>query len=225
MNDKVSISKISGIDFNFLQMITLENVGIQKWGIRNRFNKTTPFFENVPYIVPIDDKSLLMIGESKGQRNIYYVHNVDDEDEIFYTKANTIGDLVYLNDIDRDVAILTTDKGEYLFDKNTLTPKSDLFDNIAYLDNRLVFSKTISHNGRDFPYYGDVDLDGNIGKYIYDSYNDVFLSVPLMQDPDYGFDAIDEIGLEEELGKLVEDKNKIQKDKIKMLHRLNIARK
>ena len=168
MNDKVTVTEIEGVNPNLLKMITLENENVRKWAIINKFKKLTPLFENVPFILPCEDDRLLLIGQTNGCKKIYSVKDTENKYEVFFAVANTVGNVVYLNDIDKNVAILTTDRGEYLFDKDTLKQKSDVFSSIAFLDNRLIFTKVMNHDGRDSHYYGDVNKEGKIGPNIYD---------------------------------------------------------
>jgi len=224
MNDKITMSNIENISPDLLQMITLENDNMKKWAIKNKFNQMTPLFENVPYIVPYDDKSLLLIGQINGIKKIYQVRDVNSKNECMYRCANTKGNLVYLNDIDENVSILTTDRGECLFDKATLKPKSDIFDSIAFLNNRLIFTKVMSHDGRDNHYYGDVNKDGVIGKYLYDEESDDFINTPIIRLNNKNYDVIDEFKLDEILSKRSANRTSVKKAKLKILSRLNMVR-
>lgn len=224
-NGKMIVSGIDGINSNYLQMVTIEEGLSSRWAIKNKYGDVTPFFENVPYISVYNDECLLFIGEKDGHKDIYVAYDVDSRDKDFYYKEKTIGDLLYLKELDKDVCIITTDKGEYLLDRSTLGQRSDLFNSIAFLDNRLIFKKVISYDGRDNAYFGEVDKNGKIGDYLYDEENDIFISTPLYEVKENSFDLIDEDKLEEILAKHCDTKSKIKKEKIKMLSRMNNAKK
>ena len=222
---KMIVSNIDGINSDYLQMVTIEeNNNNTKWAIKNKFGDVTPFFENVPYLLAYNDQSLLLIGEKEGHKDIYVAYDTNSRGKDFYYKEKTIGEVLYLKELDNDVCILTTDKGEYLLSRSTLGQRSDLFNSIAYLDNRLIFKKVISYDGRDNAYYGEVDKNGKIGNYLYDEENDIFITTPLYEVKENCFDLLDEDKLEEILAKNYDTKSKIKKSKIKMLTRMNSAK-
>ena len=222
--DTVIITDLPTVDKGVLQLVTMENVGVKKWMIRNKFGKTTPLFENVPYIIPNGKNSIFLIGELNGEKYIYSAHDTDIKSEGFYKRAITLGNVIYFNELDNNLGILTTDRGEYLLDKKSLKQKSDLFNTIAFLDNRLIFTKVMTHDGRESHYYGDVNKDGEIGKFIYDDENDDFIVTPLAS-IEKEYDVIDEFKLDEILCKISEKKASEKKTKLKILSRLNMVNK
>ena len=224
MNDRITVTNIVGINPDVLKMITIDNGRGRLWAITNKFNQITPFFENVPYMDIFDDKNMLIIGQIKGNKKIYHVHDTDRKEDNFCVSSSTIGDVVYLNNLDKNVAILTTDKGEYLFDKQTLKPKSDIFSSIAFLDNRLIFTKVMSHDGRDTHYYGDVNKEGKVGRFIYDEENDDFIVTPILEDSNKDYDIIDEFKLDEIYNDISLKRASMKKAKLKILSRLNMVR-
>jgi len=222
-DDIVLISKIPNVDDRALQLITIENVGEKKWMLRGRNKKTTPLFENVPYIISNGDNSVLLIGQIDGKKYIYTAHDKECEEDCFYTRATTLGDVIYLNPLDDKTSILTTDKGEYLFDNVTLKPKSDLFTTITFLDNRLIFSKVMTHDGRENVFYGDVNKEGEIARFLYDDTNDDYIETPKVNS-DSSYDILDDFALDDILNKLSVKKASMKKTKLKILSRLNMVK-
>ena len=222
MNDLMTVSNIEGINNDLLQMITFKNEGVTKWAIRNKFGKFTPLFENTPYIDVLDNNSLLLIGEINGNRKIYNVHDVDIKEDGFYTAAITLGKFLYLHNVNQNTAVVTTDRGEYLIDKRTLKQKSDIFNAISFLDNRLDYLKIVNHDGRDYYFYGELYVNGEIGRKIFDDddVEDIYYNVPILE-TDNSYDEIDEDGLEELLTQSLRKKKSLKKEKIKIMHRLN----
>ena len=223
-HDSVLITDIPGVEKGVLKLITMENVGVKKWMIKNKFGKTTPLFENVPYIIPNGKNSVFIIGELSGEKYIYTVHDTEIPEDNFYTRAITLGNVIYFDELDNQIGILTTDRGECLFDKKTIKQKSDIFNNIAFLDNRLIFTKVMTQDGCESVFYGDVNKEGIIGKYLYDEENDNFIATPIFNH-NASFDVIDEFKLDEILNGLRKKKSSVKKAKLKILSRLNMVNK
>ena len=222
-DDKTLISEIEGVDPHALTMVKMNRNGVNNWAIKNCNGLTTLFFTNVPFVIPYNDKSVLIIGEYQGRKNLYYVNAGDDPEDFYYRKIDTIGDLLYLKQLTEKEYIITTDRGKYLFDKETLREKSDLFDSIILMDNALFYKKIISHNDMDIVLYGELESNGKIMKSIFiDNINsNVFPSVPVISDEQKGYDIIDEDALEEELSKKIKGINDPLRVKLRTLHKLN----
>ncbi len=222
-DNKIQVAKIPS---RSLQLVTMETDEGKKWAIRNKYAEMTPFFENSPFIIYNGDKSILFIGELHGKKHIYTGYDTDGYSDPFYSKVETAGSVIYLKELDDDsnICILTTDKGDYLFDKETLKQKSDVFNTVTCLNNRFIFSKIMISDGRESVYYGDVRTDGSIGRFMYDEDNDDYIVTPIITS-DKGFDEIDEFQLDEILSKNSIKRSSVKKAKLKILARLNMAKK
>ena len=221
-NKNMQVENIDGIDPSALTRVIIEDGnGNIKWAIKNSYGKITPFFVNGFHKFAYDNKSFLFIGETDGFKILYAVKGAENENSPLYTVVDTIGNLSYVTRLNRTDAIITTDLGEYLFDIENLRQKSDIFDAMIVLNNRLVFKKNVSLKGTDNIYYGEVGNDGRIGHFLYDNNNDDFVTTPIDNTTNSDYDLIDDAGLEEMYAKSVDNKTKIKKSKMQMLFRLN----
>ena len=223
MNDEYIYEKpIEGINKDLIKMVVYDDGKSTKWAIKNRYGKTTQFFDNSFYMIRYNDSAFLFIGETNGKREIYGVTGTLSKDEPLYNKIDLPGDLIYLEELNDYNFIVTTDKGEYLFNAVTLKQSSDIFNSLATYNNRLVFRKDINHDGNVYSYFGQVSLDGSIRDFLYDDKNDLFTTVPLVEDKKSSFDIIDENKLESELDKITKKTKIFKKSKMNILFRLNM---
>ncbi len=221
-NKNIQVEKIDGIDPKLLTRVVIEDKdGNSRWAIKNAYGKITPFFSNGFHKFAYDKTRFLFIGEKDGINQLYSVHGAESETDEVYTRIITFGEIVYATRLNRTDLIIKTDRGEYLFDIEKLEPKSDMFDSIVFLNNKLVFKKDFSVNGVTSTYYGEVDNKGRIGAFLYDSTNDYFINTPIDEELSRDYDVIDDMTLSDILAKSAEDKSKIKKSKMQMLLRLN----
>ena len=141
-NKNIQVEKIDGIDPTLLTRVVIEDKdGNSRWAIKNAYGKITPFFSNGFHKFAYDKTRFLFIGEKDGINQLYSVHGAESETDEVYTRIITFGEIVYATRLNRTDLIIKTDRGEYLFDIEKLEPKSDMFDSIVFLNNKLVFKK------------------------------------------------------------------------------------
>ena len=214
------ISKINGIDHNFLNVIRFEQNDKKTWAIRNRFGKTTPFFENEfnPFIY--SEQSFLCMGKQDNKNELYMIETSYSPDGELFWKVDIEGDLDSIQLFDDKNYLLKTSKGVYLFDRFSLLKKSDFFDQITVQNNRYLFEKNIDCSGKKYSYLGEVDKNGCIKPFLYDSENDTFISTPYKRD-DSSYDKIDEFSLREDICFSELRKKKHMNSNIEKLNKLN----
>ena len=225
-NDEMTmISKIEGVNHRALTMIKMNKNGVENWAIKGSEGQTTLFFTNVPFVIPYDEKSVLIIGEHRGNRDLYYVDAGEDLNSFNYRRIDTIGGLIYLNELTEKDYLITTDRGEYLFDKETLREKSDLFDSIICMDNSIFFKKLLYLDDRDIVLYGEVSSTGKISKSMFlDSFDsDIYPLAPVLKDESKGYDILDEDSLIDSISEVIKQRDIGLRTKLKTLHRLNYS--
>ena len=217
-----SISNIEGINPDYLKLVTIVEDDTVKWAIRDRNKQQTPFFTNGFNCYVYNDRSLMFIGETEDRRDIYCVVGYKNKDEKFLFRADTDGDLIYLQNLNDRLFIAKTDRGSYLFDALLFQRKSDLFDSIFTLENRLVFRKNFVHSDKTFTFYGELRLDGTLKRNIYDETDDVNFMTPKATDPSGDFEIIDEFALEEKIEEIEKKTGKKVMSKVLTLFKLNL---
>ncbi len=221
-HENESISNIEGIDPDYLKLVTIVEDDTVKWAIRDRNNQQTPFFTNSFVYYPFTGRSFMFVGEIEGKRDIYYALGNKKKGEEFLVKADTNGDINYLQNLNNRLFIAKTDRGSFLFDALLIQRKSDLFDSIFTLDNRLVFRKNFVHSDKTFTFYGELRPDGTLKRNVYDETDDVNFMTPKTTDPSGDFEIIDEFALEEQIEEIEKKSGKKVMTKVRTLFKLNL---
>ena len=229
-NNKDDVILITRLPSTTFQLVTKESKDGKKWAIRDKFLTMTPYFDNKYYVIHNGSDSILFIGDNMGKRQLYVAKDTDNKEESFYYAIHTTGNLLYISELDDKTCIIKTDLGEYLFDKNTLEQKSDVYNSITCFDNALMYSKVLSHDNIETLCFGHITTEGKIVSeelrgFIYDEETDVSVPAPLLKDTGTSYDIIDEFALEDSLRKARNELRKDRKSRLKTLTRLNVVKK
>ena len=203
-----------------IELIDVAETDETKWAIKDEAGNRTPFFENDINIVPINKKSCILVGQLNGDKNLYYVKS--DDNGLYYDVVR-FNDSNSIKDVNEEYAIISSNKGEYFFNKKTLKKTSDYFTKLHFIENRWVYEKEWKKENYSKSLIGTVSENGKIDCLAY--YELGHLTKPSLKITDKEYDEFDNDIMMRELEIMIDLDKKNKQDQIRKILKVNIVKK
>ncbi len=207
------------------EIVDYQGAGETKWFLEDKNGNRTPIFNNRPSVIYTSDSTCMFLGESNGYVKLYLVDAEKSlESNKLYECYDLEGNAKMINPYKDNIIIVNTNMGQYFYNIETKKRTSDIFDIISF-DRRddgkdPFFEKTISKGDITTTLYGTVLSNGLLGRVIYDTEKDAYITTPKKTNED-GIELLDYNALFNYLASETFDKYRKLDQKIKMLRRMN----
>ena len=176
---------VPGIKPKYIEVYKFYDGNTDKWALGDSRNHLTTFFDNDMNLIPINDHTVMFIGEVEGDIDLY----ICDGQGFSKNTANMIvpceGTIKDLKKINEEEALITTEEGKYIFNIANKRRCSSIYDDIFYVDNLWWFEKDIRVKGTTNKYLGNILGNGQIGEWLYEKTTGNFIPTPTYEEYDY----------------------------------------